>query len=254
MGKILTVAIHKGGTGKTTLVTHLALWAARRQLSVLVVDVDAQANTTHFFKADTVKKGSSQLFLENFTGIDYHQVNDRVYLLPGDENLFDIERLEIKAAQYFKNNIRRIAGDFDLVIVDTPPTMGFGMLAPLIASDFAISPVIPDAYSIAGVKGLFARIKNVRAKYNPRLNFLGLLINRWTSRNIEQSNMVKNLSESLKGHLISQTLGDRTAIANAAYRHKAVFDQPSGGAAQIAAKEMRLACDEILKKMNIGEK
>ena len=254
MGKILTVAIHKGGTGKTTLVTHLALWAERKELSVLVVDVDAQANTSHFFDAPTTEKGSSQLFLENYSGIDFHRVSERIHLLPGDVKLFDIERLEIKATQYFKVNLRRIASDFDLIIIDTPPTMGFGMLAPLIASDYAISPVIPDAYSIAGVKGLFARIKNVRAKYNPRLNFLGLLINRWTGRNIEQSNMVKNLSESLKGHLISQPLGDRTAIANAAYRKKAVFDKPSGGAAQIAAKEMRLACDEILKKMNIGEK
>ena len=253
MGKILTVAIHKGGTGKTTLVTHLALWAERKQLAVLVVDVDAQANTSHFFGADTGKKGSSQLFSENFTSVDYHQVSDLVSLLPGDMGLFDIERLEIKAAQYFKKNIRHLASDYDLVIIDTPPTMGFGMLAPLIASDYAISPVIPDAYSIAGVKGLFARIKNVRSKYNPRLTFLGLLINRWTSRNIEQTNMVKKLSESLKGHLITQTLGDRTAIANAAYRQKAVFDKPVGGAAQTAAKEMRLACDEIIEKMNIGE-
>ena len=64
MGKILTVAIHKGGTGKTTLVSHLALYARSKKLSVLIIDMDAQGNISAFFNVDSPTAGASALFLE----------------------------------------------------------------------------------------------------------------------------------------------------------------------------------------------
>lgn len=251
---IVTVAVHKGGTGKTTLAIHLGLRAEQHGFSVLIVDMDSQANTSHFFDASIEKQGSSSLFSKDNIKCGYHLISEKVSLLVADQGLYEIDRLKVDTALYYRKNLQYLAKDFDLVVIDTPPTMGFGMLAPLIASDFVISPIVPDAYSVAGVKGLFDRIKMVRAKYNPRLKFLGLVINRWNSRNKEQTKTVATLISKLKGHIIKQSLGDRTAIANAAYRKKAVFDKPSGGAAHTAAKEMRIVCDVIIKTMKIGEK
>lgn len=250
MGKILTVAIHKGGTGKTTLVSHLALYGRYINKSVLIVDMDAQGNISAFFKATDAKNGSSGLFLENREVVK-HKIEDRFDLIPADEGLFGVERLPFEAAKVFRTRLRELAQQYDLVILDTPPTMGFAMLAPLIASDFVIAPVIPDAYSVRGVRSLFAKIKAVRGKQNPALKFLGLVLNRWNSRNIQQCEMVKQFQEAMPGQLIAQPLADRSAIANAAYDSKAVWDKPSGGAARIAANEMILVMKEVMQKMGV---
>lgn len=250
MGKILTVAIHKGGTGKTTLVSHLALYGRVMNKSVLIVDMDAQGNISAFFKAPEAKNGSSGLFLENREVAKY-TVEDGFDLIPADEGLFGVERLQFEAAKVFRTRLRELAQQYDLVILDTPPTMGFAMLAPLIASDFVIAPVIPDAYSVRGVRSLFAKIKAVKAKQNPALKFLGLVLNRWNSRNLQQCEMVKQFQDAMPGQLIAQPLADRSAVANAAYESKAVWDKPSGGAARIAANEMILVMKEVMQKMGV---
>jgi hypothetical protein len=63
--------------------------------------------------------------------------------------------------------------------------------------------------------------------------------------------MVKKFQVSLKGNVIEQPLGDRSAIANAAYESKAVWEQAKSGAARIAAKEMQNVMQEIMKKIGI---
>lgn len=254
MGKILTVAIHKGGTGKTTLVSHLALYGRSKNLSVLVIDMDAQGNISAFFNVDSPEKGASSLFL-NGQEAPLHQIDGEAFqLIPADQGLLAIERLPFESVQIFRERLRNYAKRFDMVILDTPPAMGFSMLAPLIASDFALAPVIPDAYSIRGVKSLFGKIKAARAKYNPSLKFLGLVLNRFNSRNIQQVEMVKKFQELLSGQLIAKPLADRSAIANAAYDSKAVWDKPSGGAARIAAQEMLEVMEEIMEKMGMRSK
>ena len=251
MGKIVTVAIHKGGTGKTTIVSHLALYARKQDLSVLIVDMDAQGNISAFFKVEATENGSSNLFLNNNKEEIILLKESDIDLLPADEGLFGIERIPFSETQTYRKNLRKIAEKYDLVIIDTPPTMGFAMLAPLIASDFVISPVIPDAYSVRGIRSLFSKIKAVKSKQNPSLQFLGLIINRWNSRNGQQCEMVKKFKTSLKGNIIAQPLGDRSAIANAAYESKAVWDKAKSGAARIAAKEMQKVMQEIMEKMGV---
>jgi len=251
MGKIITVAIHKGGTGKTTIVSHLALSVCQKKLSVLVVDMDAQGNISAFFNVDSANSGSSDLFLKDKTPQIQHIEKSGLDLLPADNGLFGIERIAFSETQTFRKNLKKVAEKYDLVVIDTPPTVGFAMLAPLIASDFVISPVIPDAYSIRGIRSLFAKIKAVKSKQNPSLNFLGLIINRWNKRNSQQCAMVKKFQVSLKGNVIEQPLGDRSAIANAAYESKAVWEQAKSGAARIAAKEMQNVMQEIMKKIGI---
>ncbi|MGB1257498.1 MAG: ParA family protein [Thiolinea sp.] len=251
MGKILTVAIHKGGTGKTTLVSHLALYCLSVEKSVLVVDMDAQGNISSFFNSKPTEQGTSKLFFENSSIGPQKSLYENLHIIPADEGLFGVERLPFEAASTFKIQLKKFARNYDVIIIDTPPTMGFSMLAPLIASDFVVAPVIPDAYSVKGVRSLFSKIKAVKSKQNTSLNFLGLVINRWNSRNSQQCQMVKQFQENLPKQLISQILGDRSAIANAAYEGKAVWDKPSGGAARIAANEMLAVAREIMQKMEI---
>lgn len=253
MGKIVTVAIHKGGTGKTTIVSHLAFYAASKlNLKVLVVDMDAQGNISAFFDAETGKaEGSSSLFFEDKQATVQSTDKKNIDLIAADDALFAVERIPLDRATTYRKILRDLAQHYDLVIVDTPPTMGFAMLAPVIASDYVISPVIPDVYSVKGIRSLFAKIKAVKAKQNPRLQFLGLIINRWTTRNSKQREMVATYQKSLSNNIISQPIGDRSAIANAAYESKPVWEGAKSGAARSAAKEMLAVMQEIMNKMGV---
>lgn len=252
MGKIVTVAIHKGGTGKTTNALHLAWAAVDQGLSVLFVDMDPQANASQSLGVapSDDHEVASRLFA-NVSPAALHPVSERLFVIPADERLLAVERMEIAAAGIFRARLRKLAEGFDIVVVDTPPSMGFGMLAPLIASDYAYSPIVPDAYGVKGVSSLFARITAIQKGQNPALKYLGLLPNRLRQTDREQVAVLAEMQKKLGKSVIPFTVAERSAIAAAAHRGHPVWEKPSGGAARVAAKEMRAATLHILKKIGL---
>jgi len=114
---IVTVAVHKGGTGKTTLAIHLGLRAEQHGFSVLIVDMDSQANTSHFFGASIEKQGSSLLFSKDSIKCGYQRISEKVSLLVADQGLYEIDRLNADTALYYRKNLQHLAKDFDLMIV-----------------------------------------------------------------------------------------------------------------------------------------
>lgn len=248
MGKIITVAIHKGGTGKTTSALHLAWAASAAGRSVLFVDMDPQANASHSLGV-TPREGyevASRLFAD-VEGLPAQSADGALAVIPADDKLLAIERMGAQAAATYRCRLRAVAEGYDVVVVDTPPSMGFGMLAPLLASDYAFSPIVPDAYGVQGVKSLFARIKSVRGGQNPGLRYLGLLPNRVRAADREQIAVLKELRAKLGSSLLPCEVAERAAIAAAAHKGRAVWDKPSGGAAKVAAREMRAAVDHVLE-------
>lgn len=239
---VITVAIHKGGTGKTTCAIHNVFDLDQRGHTVCLIDCDTQGNATSAFceRADG-HAGACSLFTKEFNldllfKSDYG--NGGISVVPADPELVGVERLPLGTEQTFRDNVRALAGDFDYVVIDTPPTMGFAMLAPLIASDFAYSPIVSDPCAIQGVSSLFQRIEAVTGDYNEDLVFLGLLVNRWNRRNRLQTDAVTELKAALPEHLIPHEIAERSAIAQLAYTNEPVWKMRNG-AARVAAKEMR---------------
>lgn len=257
MGKIVTSAIHKGGTGKTTIAVALTFYARALGLSVCLVDLDPQGNAskTWVTNGESAKESerASKLFVD--VGLKQPFVSkEGINVISADHDLLAIERLPLSAVSVFKKRVQEHAKHYDLVIIDTPPTMGFAMLAPLTASDFVFSPIIPDAYGIDGVASLFSKVRAVQSKDNKDLKFLGLLINRWNRRNKDQDKIVEALQKKLGKNVMPHTIGDRASIANAAHRKLPVWKGVTGGAAKVASAEMRRALGFIIKQMNVSEK
>lgn len=250
--RVIASCIHKGGTGKTTLAVHLAHYIAAQGEMVLMVDCDTQGNTTQvFLDENPTGPGVSALFTKAGKKLQPIPSNtDNVLILPADDGLVNIDRF-IKGEEYlFRDNLRTVAAGAGAryVVIDTPPTLTMGMLAPLVAADFAFSPFKPDAFGIRGVESLLRRIEQIRVNHNEGLAYFGLLINLWNRRNSDMNSIVDQLKSDLDGFLVPHEIGDRAAIARVAFSRTPVWSHNTG-AARVASREMKAAMGWIYKQM-----
>ncbi|SPD72451.1 putative IncC-like protein [uncultured Desulfobacterium sp.] len=246
--KIVTVAIHKGGTGKTTAAVNLSWLAQERGISCLMIDLDIQGNATdNFIKVSCDQHlNASHLFNEDLPELPAISVLNGLDLIPADAGLLAVERYPMSASDFFKTNLNSLATRYDLIVIDTPPTMGFAMLAPLTISDFTFAPIIPDAYSLKGVTTLVNRIKNIRAQHNKDLLFLGLLINRFSKRNAAQKQVVSALKENLGDFVMPISIPEHVHIEYSAHSKCAVWHAPQSGAHRAAGKTVKAVMGWIL--------
>ena len=134
--KIITIAIQKGGTGKTTTVASMAAGLTERNYKVLCIDLDPQCNLSRYFRAEPVVKTGDIL-----TGKEDIKKgilsSPYAAILPGDKELYNytIEQLPANA---LKKAIAPIVKYFDYIIIDTPPHLGPLTNNDIIASDEVI--------------------------------------------------------------------------------------------------------------------
>lgn len=250
--KIVASCIHKGGTGKTTCAVHLAHYLASLGNRVLMADCDTQGNATQVFLDDEPgARGVSALFEKKPGDLDVFETNAKnIFILPADEGLTEIDGYTNGEERRFRTNLRALAAEhaIDYVVIDTPPTLQMGMLAPLVAADFAFSPFKPDSFGFRGVGSLTNRIEQIREQHNPSLVYLGLLINLWNRRNVDQNGIVEAIEENLGRYVIPHKVGDRAAIARVAFSRTPVWAHKTG-AAGVAAREMRAALSYMVQQM-----
>src|SRR5665213_424539 len=252
MGKLCTVAIHKGGTGKTTVSAHLAFLAAEQGSRTLLIDLDSQGNASDTVMLEAANleevRTASDLFEEGEPAKPIFNARPLLDVLPADSRLLAVERLDFEAAALFSQRLKTLAADYDLVVIDTPPTMGFAMLAPLLTSDSAFAPIIPDAYSLKGIESLLTRVAEIRESHNPGLIFLGLMVNKWRRNSRAQNDTVARFRSELGDFLIPHTLAESAAIADAAHSHKPVWRNARTGSQRKAGRDARLALGWVLER------
>lgn len=189
MGVVVVVMNHKGGVGKTTVAVNLGHALTRRNMDVLVVDCDTQANASDLLlqgepSGDSMYElyGSSGDF--NPAECIYHTDYERLFCLPNVPETSGLEPTMITGntsanLSILRTRLRQYALDtFDVVLIDCPPNMGFFVISALYAADFAIVPVwAGSSFSIKGLTNAIELINGIKSNGNPDLRFLRLLIN-----------------------------------------------------------------------------
>lgn len=196
---IITVTNQKGGVGKSTIAVHLAMALQERGDRVLFVELDPQGNASKTLeKAGGVAAlQASQLFEEQQLTIT---PNEGITLINADAKMADIERAPLTVMSTFKDHLAALASQFDHCVIDTPPTLGLRMSAALIVANHVLSPIELEEYSIDGITKMLQTIFGVKLKWNPDLNFLGMLPNRFNSRSEDQK-------KTLMGTSVNSMLG-----------------------------------------------
>lgn len=254
--KIVAICMLKGGTGKTTFAVHLTHYLAGMGHKTLLVDVDKQANASKSFVSTVSPHGTSQLYVKG--GARKVQVQpaddvENVHVIGADPGLKAVKEEQIPL---FVDNLRAVAQreGFDYVVLDTPPTPHDDMAAPLDVTDFVFAPIVPDVYGLDNAHDLNERIQEARLRRGDALTFLGFVPTRYNPRIKGHREVLSAMQEAFFDELSPIAVNERAAYVNASFEGKPVWEaldgmRSLGGAARVAAKEMRGALGWLYEKM-----
>jgi chromosome partitioning protein len=183
MGKIITLCNQKGGTGKTTSAINLATYLALGGKRVLLIDLDPQANTTSGLgiSKHNIKKSTYHILLEELGIKEILQTTavENLYLAPSNLDLTGAE-VELVGAlgreHRLKKALLKEKQNFDVMIIDSPPSLGLLTINALTAADSVLIPVQCEYYALEGLTQLVNTIKLVRENLNPELTIEGVIL------------------------------------------------------------------------------
>lgn len=193
--KVITIANQKGGVGKTTTANVLIAGLTEREYKVLGIDLDPQTNLTASMGADTKRTALGVLTgeCEAKDAITQTATGD---LIPSSSRLANADMLlEETGKEYkLKEAIETVKGNYDYIIIDTPPSLNILTINALTACDYAIVPAQADLYSLQGISELAKTIDAVRKYTNPNIKVAGILLTMFNGR----TRIAKEVSEILE--------------------------------------------------------
>ena len=204
---IITIAAQKGGVGKTTTAVNLAAALAKLGEHILLVDTDPQANASDTLGAAIDGTATMyDLLTQQCDIVEAIQHIGDLDVIAADPLLAGVETAMagVIGKEYrLRDALVPIAGNYDHIIVDTPPQLGLLMLNALTAASEVIIPFTPDRYSLAGIAQLTDTISNTRRYLNPSLKITGLL----ACKTREREKLTRAVAAELPD--IARTMGTR---------------------------------------------
>ena len=203
MPRIIAVVNQKGGVGKTTTTVNLAAAIAQAGRRVLLVDLDPQGNATMGSGVD--KRAAVRtvyhvlLGLGEISGIRTRAERGGYDLLPANRDLAgaEVELVELPSREArLRTALERIAGDYDFIFIDCPPSLSLLTVNALVAAQRVLIPMQCEYYALEGLSDLVGTIKRVRANLNPSLEIAGLLRTMYDPRNT----LSQQVSQQLEAH------------------------------------------------------
>jgi chromosome partitioning protein len=203
VGQTIACANQKGGVGKTTTVVNLASYLAIDGFRILVVDLDPQGNATSGLGVD--RAGLDRSVYDAV--VDDHDLRDLITgtdagvdLVPSTIALAGAE-LELATVDSRERRVRRllepVAPDYDLVIIDLPPSLGLLTVNALTAAGSVLIPLQCEYYALEGLTQLLATIDLIRDHLNPRLTLDGVLLTMADAR----TNLSGQVAAEVRRHL-----------------------------------------------------
>lgn len=223
----------KGGVGKSTFAVHHALHAHQSNRRVLMIDLDSQGNSSYTLN----KLCHNVLDTVDLFDVKKTFTSSGFCLMRGDSRLNDIERLPNHVITNFKANFEQLKDEYDLCIVDTPPTLGLRLMSALMIGDYVVCPFELASYSVQGLTQIIATVKGMKARYNKNLELLGFFANRVNARSNAHREAMREICAMFPQYIITKTMVNRIAIQEALDTGCAVWDLKSRSAA-IAGNEM----------------
>ena len=250
---VISITNQKGGVGKTTTAINLSAGLARAGKRVLLIDIDPQGNSSiTFLNQDAIGHSIYDLLTETSVqsaDVIYKSPVQGLDIIPSRINLAKFESKligEFDAPFRLKDRLDGISKDYDYIIIDTPPTLGLITVNALVASNFVIIPIQPSYFALEGTDDLLETIEKIKARPNPNLQVLGVLITLLDKR----TTLGKDINDQIKqvfGEKVFTTVISKSVRLEESPAYKEAifsFAPNSSGASEYAN-----LCEEVLQRV-----
>jgi chromosome partitioning protein len=224
VSRVLAVANQKGGVGKTTTAINLAAACAALERRVLLVDCDPQGNATRGLgvAAEGPKLYDALTGSAPIESVVRGTALDHLDLVPSDRELVGVE-VEFVGLEGWQLRLReRLTGlrdRYDLVLLDTPPSLGHLTVLALAAADGVLVPMQCEYFALEGVSELVSTVRKVAGALNPKLHLAGIVLTMYDDR----MNLTRDVEAEIRRHFPSETF--RTVVP----RNVRLAEAPSHG-------------------------
>ncbi len=242
MAHTISVLSQKGGTGKTTTVRTLADVLRRVQVRTLVIDLDPQGNLSDYFD---VPPETEPTIGDVLTGRAKAAAAVHGEIIPASLNLAEAE-LVLGGKMGRELTLRRalapLRSDWDVILIDCPPSLGLLTVNALVAADFALVTAEAQYFALQGVEQALEVVELARESLNPDLEWLGVVLNIADMRTVHSREAYAQLREHFDDRLFKTTIRSSIAYAESSERAISILDhRPDLGADYLALADELLA-------------
>ncbi|CAG7845751.1 Chromosome partitioning protein ParA [Pseudoclavibacter triregionum] len=254
---MLSISSLKGGVGKTTVTLGLASAAWARGLRTLVVDLDPQADVStgldvrakgHGSVADVLEDPSEERVRGAIVRSGWSDAERVVDLMLGSPSAinFDGPHPTVREIWRLEEALALVESEYDLVLIDCPPSLNALTRTGWAASDRVAIVTEPGLFSVAAADRALRAIDELRRALSPRLQPLGIIVNRARMQSVEHQFRVRELRDMFGPLVIPPFLPERTALQQAQGAAKPVHLWPGESAEEMAEHFDRIL-DRVLR-------
>jgi chromosome partitioning protein len=248
MASTIAVLSQKGGTGKTTAVRTLTDVFRRVDLAVLAVDLDPQGNLSDYLDVDPEASPTIGDVLAG-RAKSREAVHDGI--VPANLGLAEAELIlggRMGRELALKKALGELKDDYDLILIDCPPSLGLLTVNALVAADYALLSAEAQYFALQGVEQALEVIELAHDSLNPQLEWLGIILNIADMRTRHSREAFDSLREHFGARLLDTTIRASIAYAESAERAQSILDYRP----DLAVDYLNVA-DELLRRLGMEE-
>ena len=230
---IITVINQKGGTGKTTTVAALLSYYFEQGRKALGVDLDPQCNLTFATGANIGGRSILGAITGEASTAETIQATNTGDIIAGSQALAAADSILTETGKEYKlrEALEPIKGNYEHIIIDSPPALGVLSVNALVAADTVLIPCQADLFSIQGLKQLENTFTTVKKYCNPGLKISGILLTRHNGRTVlgrDLQTVLENEAAAIGTKVFKQHIRDSVIIREAAAMQQGLFTLQGG--------------------------